>query len=78
MLKMVHARRAAYFLIAPEEAAGLIELSDFSQDEFKIVRFTDIPSGEQRYILCSLQVEDAIIGQLNTAIRQYVQHEPAE
>lgn len=76
MLQMVHAGRADYFLIAPEEAAGLIQLSEFPPGDFKVVHFSDIPSGEKRYILCSLQVEDAIISQLNEAIRQYVQDKP--
>ena len=72
MLKMVYARRADYFFIAPEEANGLINSSDFDLQDFKFVHFRDIPSGEQRYILCSKLVEDSIIERLNEAIRQYV------
>lgn len=72
MLKMVFARHADYFFIAPEEADGLIQTSEFDAQDFKYVYFRDIPNGEKRYILCSLQVEDSIIERLNTAIRQYV------
>jgi uncharacterized protein (TIGR02285 family) len=72
MLKMVYARHADYFFIAPEEANGLITSSDFDLQDFKFVHFRDIPSGEQRYILCSKQVEESIIERLNAAIRQYV------
>lgn len=72
MLKMVYARHADYFLIAPEEAAGLIITSEFDLQDFKFVQFRDIPYGEKRYILCSMQVEDSIIERLNAAIRQYV------
>jgi hypothetical protein len=72
MLKMVYARHADYFLIAPEEADGLIRTSEFDLQDFKFIHFTDIPSGEKRYILCSKQVEDPVIEQLNAAIRQYV------
>lgn len=72
MLKMIYAGHADYVLIAPEEADGLIRTSDFDFHDFKFVHFTDIPSGEERYILCSLQVEDSIIQQLNEAIQQYV------
>lgn len=72
MLKMVYARHADYFLIAPEEAEGLIRTSEFDSQDFKFVHIADIPYGEKRYILCSKQVEDSIIEQLNTAIRQYV------
>ena len=72
MLKMVFARHADYFLIAPEEANGLIESSGFDLNDFKFIHFIDILSGEKRYILCSMQVEDSIIDQLNAAIQHYV------
>ena len=71
MLKMVYAGHVDYFLIAPEEAEGLIKTSAFDSQDFKTVHFTDIPDGEERFILCSFQVEDSIIEQLNMAIRQY-------
>lgn len=76
MLKMVYAGHADYFFIAPEEAEGLLKSSEFDAQDFKTVRFTDIASGEKRYILCSMQVDEAIIEQLNTAIRQYVSLPP--
>lgn len=72
MLRMVYARHADYFLIAPEEAEGLIKTSEYDLQDFKAVHFTDIPYGENRYILCSMQVEESIVEQLNMAIRQYV------
>jgi len=72
MLKMIHARHADYFFIAPEEADGLIMSSQFDLQDFKLIKFRDIPSGEKRYILCSMQVEDTIIERLNATIRQYV------
>jgi ABC-type amino acid transport substrate-binding protein len=73
MLKMIHARHADYFFIAPEEADGLIASSAFDRQDFKFIHFRDLPSGEKRYILCSLQVEDAIIDQLNATIEQFVE-----
>jgi len=73
MLKMVQANRADYFFIAPEEAEGVIETTAFSKDDFKFVRLQDIPYGEYRYILCSLQVDDSVIDRLNVAIKQYIQ-----
>ena len=51
---------------SPQYGEVLIPVTDET-----IVR-TDISAGEKRYILCSLQVEEAVIEQLNTAIRQYV------
>ena len=72
MLKMIHAGHADYMLIAPEEADGLIKTSSFDEADFKRIYFTDIVSGEKRYILCSMQVEDAVIEKLNAVISQYV------
>lgn len=72
MLKMVYARRADYFLIAPEEADGLIKSSNYDIQDFKLVHFTDITNGEYRYILCSMKVEDTIIDRINSAIREYI------
>jgi polar amino acid transport system substrate-binding protein len=72
MLKMVFAGHADYFLIAPEEANGLIESSGFNLHDFKFIHFKDIPYGEKRYILCSMQVEQSVVDQMNAAIQQYV------
>lgn len=72
MLKMIHAGHADYMLIAPEEADGLIKSSTYYESDFKKINFTDILSGEKRYILCSMQVEDAVIDKLNEVIWQYV------
>jgi polar amino acid transport system substrate-binding protein len=72
MLKMVFSGHADYFLIAPEEANGLIESSGFNLHDFKFTHFSDISSGEKRYILCSKQVEESTIDQLNATIQQYV------
>ena len=72
MLKMVYAGHADYFFIAPEEAEGLIASSAFDTHNFKFVHFSDIPYGEKRYILCSMQVEKSIIEKLNAVIRKSV------
>lgn len=70
MLRMIHAGHGDYMLIAPEEAEGLISSSEFDAQDFRIIQFSDILSGENRYILCSLQVEDSVIKELNKAILQ--------
>jgi ABC-type amino acid transport substrate-binding protein len=72
MLKMIHAGHADYMLVAPEEADGLIKTSEFYAQDFREIHFSDLLLGEERYILCSMQVKPAVIEQLNEAIRQYV------
>jgi hypothetical protein len=68
MLEMLHAERADYFFIAPEEAEALIAASTFPAEDFKLIEFSDMPPGNYRYIMCSFQVEEAEIEQLNAAI----------
>jgi polar amino acid transport system substrate-binding protein len=71
MLKMIYAGHADYFFIAPEEAEGVITASGYELQDFKEIHFTDITEGENRYILCDFQIDDATIDLLNEAIRQY-------
>jgi len=72
MLRMIYYKRNDYFFIAPEEADALIESSGISKKDFKHVKFSDMPEGEKRYILCNQKVGDEIIEKLNAAITEYV------
>jgi len=72
MVHMLKVERADYIFMAEEEANGLIRKANFSVDEFKFIRFSDMPAGNKRYILCSLSVEDSVIEKLNTWIEKYV------
>ena len=72
MLKMIHKKYADYFFIAPEESYPLIRSLGLPIEDFKSLTFPDIPSGEKRYILCSRQIEDAIMNKLNNAIEAYM------
>jgi uncharacterized protein (TIGR02285 family) len=76
MLEMLYRRRSDYFFIAPEEAASLIETVGYKPQDFKIIQFSDMVSGEKRYILCSYKVEDAVIEKLNIAIQKIVTAAP--
>jgi len=75
MLMMVKSHRADYFFVADEEAKELISQSGYQLTDFKYIRFTDMPEGNKRYLLCSQKVDDKIIVRLNRAIRHYVQKE---
>lgn len=69
MLKMIHAERADYMFIAPEEADGLIAAGGINPAEIRKANFSNAPHGESRYILCSKGVSDEIITKLNNAIK---------
>ncbi|OZG71665.1 hypothetical protein BTA51_19975 [Hahella sp. CCB-MM4] len=65
MLLMLNVDRADYFFIAEDEAEGLINASGFTVRDYKYIHFSDAPPGDNRYIICSQQVEDGVISQLN-------------
>ena len=68
MLKMIQAHRADYFFITEEEARAVLTYSGLPAYEFKYIRFTDMPVGNKRYIMCSNRVESEIMDRLNRAI----------
>ena len=72
MLKMVYTHRADYFFITVQEAEDLISHSGLPAGKFKLIRFSDMPEGNKRYLICSQKVGDAVIAQLNQAIRRYL------
>ena len=76
MLKMIHSRRADYFFISEEEAHVLTATSGLPQKDFKTVRFTDMPSGNKRYLLFSKKVTVAEVARINAAIETYVHKQP--
>lgn len=65
MLKMIALGRADYFFVAEEEAFALIHLPRSLRHDFKLVHFSDMPQGLDRYIMCAQQVSDTIIQGLN-------------
>lgn len=72
MMRMLEVGRGDYFFVAEEEADELIRLSKLPGSLYQFIRFSDVPPGDKRYILCSLQVEPEIIAQLNQWIDQHI------
>jgi uncharacterized protein (TIGR02285 family) len=68
MLEMIRIGRADYFFIAKEEADVLTGTSGIPKNDFQYIRFSNMPNGNKRYALFNKQVEDAVIGKINTAI----------
>jgi polar amino acid transport system substrate-binding protein len=68
MVEMIRANRADFMFVAEEEAKYLAEEAGASVKEFQMIKFSDMPMGEKRYIMCSKQVPDEIINKLNNAI----------
>lgn len=69
MARMISARRADFMFVAEEEASSLLQQAGLNPLTFKVLRFTDMPMGEYRHIMCSKLVPDEVIQRLNAAIR---------
>jgi hypothetical protein len=52
-----------------EEAYDMLLFSGLKISTFKLVHFFNMPPGNKRYIICSMQVKPEIIEQLDSAIR---------
>jgi hypothetical protein len=71
MIRMIHAKRADYMFISPEEAEVAIRLSSVPPRELKLITHPDMPHGEKRYLMFSLKVEDETIHRINQYIDEY-------
>jgi len=65
---MIEHHRADYTLITEEEASDLLARPEVGGDRFKIVRFSDMPAGGKRYIICSKKVSEEEMARLDAAI----------
>jgi polar amino acid transport system substrate-binding protein len=70
MLQMILSGRADYFFVSEEEAEQIITSSRHELVEFQRHRYSDMPTGNKRYIACSQQVTSATIDLLNQALGQ--------
>ncbi len=68
MLQLINAKSVDFMFVSEEEADYLVEQAGLSMKNFRQVRFPDLPAGDKRYIMCSKQVPDEVIGKLNKAI----------
>ncbi|MCH8619538.1 transporter substrate-binding domain-containing protein [Undibacterium sp. TS12] len=68
MLQLVAAKSADLMFAAPEEANYLIEQSNTGKDKFIQFKTSDMPDGGERYLICSKNVPDEVMGKLNKAI----------
>lgn len=68
LFEMIKRERAQLIFMPEEEAQFYLNEVGYSAADFKLVQFAGMPVGEQRYIMCSMQVAEATMGQLNKAI----------
>ena len=68
MLQLVNANSVDFMFASEEEASYLVEQSGIGAGNFKQIKMPDVPAGDDRYIMCSKDVSDDVIGRLNKAI----------
>jgi uncharacterized protein (TIGR02285 family) len=68
MVEMIRKGRADLMFMAEEEADYLLANTGAGDGDFYLLKFSDMPAGEKRYIMCSKQVPEEIIERLNKAI----------
>jgi hypothetical protein len=55
-----------------EEAEDLILCSGLPVKYFQVIRFSDVPPGNKRYLICSRKIEEMTLLRLNRAIKDYL------
>ena len=55
-----------------EEAEDLILCSGLPVKDFQVIRFSDVPPGNKRYLICSRKIEEMTLLRLNRAIKDYL------
>ena len=68
MLKMLHARRADYMFMAPEELEPLLVAAQLARDDFVARRLPDMPQGETRHLMCTRAVDPQLIERFDAAL----------
>ena len=73
IVRLIHLGRADLIILTQEEVELYVTNAQLKMTDFNVLKFTDIPEVEMRYILCSKKVPSATIDALNAAIVKTVQ-----
>lgn len=68
LFELVKRERAQLIFMPEEEVQFYLNQAGYSMADFKLIQFADMPAGEHRYVMCSMQVDEATLNQLNKAI----------
>jgi uncharacterized protein (TIGR02285 family) len=72
LVKMIQADRADLIITTEEETDYFISQSGYQKQDFRIIKFPDVPATEKRYILCSQRVPTEIMNRLNQSIKSTI------
>ncbi|WP_332852182.1 substrate-binding periplasmic protein [Duganella sp. S19_KUP01_CR8] len=68
MVKMIRLGRADLIVTTQEETEAFVASAGYRMDEFRVLKFPDVPAEEKRYILCGNNVPMELMRQLDEAI----------
>jgi polar amino acid transport system substrate-binding protein len=68
IFKMIEAGRGQITFAPLAEIRYYQELGVVDKDRFHVIAFKEIPTGFNRYLMCSLKVEDELINKFNAAL----------
>lgn len=71
MFFMLASGRFSYVITDPLEMKAINELAKLTPDDFVRYEFTDIPPGEDRYIVCTKTTPNDVMERINTAIAEF-------
>lgn len=69
IIRMIEAGRADFSLISGEEELYYRKQLGYTDKDFKVIHFTDMPAGEKRYLMCSKSVRDAEMEKINAGLK---------
>ena len=70
IVRMLLGRRFEYFISAPEEFDILSERLGIAGEDIISAKLSDVPPGNQRYLMCSKSVSDETIRRINAALEK--------
>jgi polar amino acid transport system substrate-binding protein len=68
LIRMLVGRRFDYMLAAPEEFSSFAERLGIAGKDIFSIALSDIPAGNQRYLMCSQQVSDEWLARINAGL----------
>lgn len=69
LVNMIDKNHASITMLARQEAQYYVNREQF-KGRLRIVDFSDVPAGEERYLLCSKKVDDALLEKINKSFEK--------
>ncbi len=68
LLRMIQGGRAQLTFLPLEEAQYYVRSAGYAEADFNLIHFPEMSPGEARYVMCSMQVDDATMAKINAGL----------